>query len=307
MKLPLVHAPRPSWPFPDHQGDFVAPQALAAFARASAALGRAFAALRASQWVHFALLPLAVTVAPTGRRVDAPTLGLATLAAAGCLAYAYGLNAWADRLTDRCVVKNPLVGARPSRLVTVVIAGSALLALSLGVLLGWTSLAAATTSLAFATVYSVGPRLKAMPVLGTLANGALFVPLLVLGSPAGEPLRVHPTLVFSFLVLLTQNQLAHEVADLAEDAAAAVTTTARWLGPTAARRCGFALGALGACALLVGGGPLATVAAVVVLVGGLFILNRRTADPAAVRRWHRWYALASGAGLFLMALGQAGS
>src|SRR5262249_15234378 len=145
--------------------------------------------------------------------------------AALLLSYAYGLNAISDRATDLDERKNPLLHVTDCRaaLTVVLAAGGAALLLSL--LFPPIVRAAAAISLASATVYSTGPRAKRVPVVGTLLNLGIFAPLLWLGRE--RPLWIE---VVAFAVLLLQNQLLHERADAAEDAAAGVHSTASALG-----------------------------------------------------------------------------
>src|SRR5262249_8720144 len=78
----------------------------------SAARGTSWAdaarALRARQWLHFTVLPLAAMGG--GAPVSSARLGLGVGVAAALLAYAYGANAIADRGTDASLRKNVLAG-----------------------------------------------------------------------------------------------------------------------------------------------------------------------------------------------------
>jgi len=69
-------------------------------------------ALRMGQWMH--MLPLPLAGIDPAARLDwrgGLVIGTSVLAAACCLAFAYGLNAVADRATDADPRKNPLAGA----------------------------------------------------------------------------------------------------------------------------------------------------------------------------------------------------
>ena len=164
------------------------------------------------QWAHFVVLPAAsidrVTVespSRTGFRI-----GVGCIVAALALGYAYGLNAIADRKSDGDELKNPLIGLEvvPSNLwVVIMFVGVAALAGSF--MVGPVSIAATSISLLAGTLYSIGPRLKAFPIVGTALNAAIFGPLLAaslpdLELPPGFALRFG-----SFIVLLMQNQLLH--------------------------------------------------------------------------------------------------
>ncbi len=257
-------------------------------------------ALRARQWLHFVPLPLAGVPAfglVAGTCPIGPVLW-ACLAAALCLAFAYGLNAHTDRATDRSARKNPLVGA-PAGLVALAPA-LACGALALPVAAASGGLAAAALSLAAGAVYSAGPRLKRLPVVGTLANAAIFAPLLgLLGGPR-PPGFWGMSAVFAALLL--QNQLIHERADEDEDRRAGARTTARAIGRVGVARAGRWLAAVGAAASLpVGAGAWSAWAAGAVgLVFGAWLSGQE--DAARARRAHRWVALLAGASAY--ALGQ---
>src|SRR6202041_854684 len=90
--------------------------------------------------------------------------------------------------------------------------------------------AATALSLASGAAYSVGPRVKRLPMIGTLANAASFAPLLWVGAASDHLVAWMPTVTFAFVCLLLQNQLLHEAADRTEDCAATVRTTVIWLG-----------------------------------------------------------------------------
>ncbi|HZS36854.1 MAG TPA: UbiA family prenyltransferase [Polyangia bacterium] len=210
-----------------------------------------WAVLRAGQWVHFLALPAAGL---DGALLDRPAaLSLRLAASAGvaalALAYAYGLNAISDRATDLDAGKNPLAGVAgcPPSIVALMIAVGAA-ALIAGAALG--QLVAITVSLAAATVYSIGPRLKRLPFLGTALNAAIFVPLLFLARAGGSP-PAFALLVVTFALLLLQNQLLHERADAVEDSASGARTTATLLGDRATRALALVLGLAGIAASLV--------------------------------------------------------
>lgn len=258
-------------------------------------------ALRVRQWAHFVPLPLAG--APLGDMLSGtcsmgPVLW-GILAGALCLACAYGLNAHGDRGAD-APGKNPLVGADVGSAAVVPALACGLLAMVAAGHSGGPG--AAAVSLATGALYSVGPRLKRLPGVGTLANAAIFAPLLALVGTPRTPGFWGMSLVFTALLL--QNQLVHERADVGEDRRAGAFTTAQWLGPagvTAAGRWLAVAGSLAAATLL---GPWAALGGATGLAFGAWLIGQ--ADPARARRRHRALALATGAAIYALAPGGAG-
>lgn len=265
--------------------------------------GVALASLRARQWAHFVVLPLA---ALRSSEMAAPTLDVALRAARGlalasfALAFAYGLNAISDRATDLDRRKNPLAGRACPASVTAVVVSTAGAALALGATAHRATLAAVAISLASSTVYSVGPRLKMIPGVGTLLNVGIFAPLLFVAIGEHPPASL-TSLAIAFVALLLQNQLLHERADATEDEAARALTTARALGPTATTAIVFALGVGGvvACAVSSPSASLGWTAA------GTFALATTCTfarGPWTRRRAiHRWVSFVAGAALFVVA------
>ena len=280
--------------------------------RASAAF-LVLRAMRFPQWWHFLTLPLAPLAAAgsVGSAAIRP-LVLATLGAAGCLAFAFGLNAVTDRSGDRSRRKNPLAGRRhvPAT-VHVAIAASAVLGLCSSALLGTISLLAAGLSLVSGLAYSAGPRLKARPGLGTACNALIFTPLLALGASRAALSGPLLGLAGVFAVLLTQNQLLHEIADREEDVGAGSRTSAGVLGPRRARALAAALGLLGAVVALVAGAfglgalDLRAVGAAAGLLLGSAVTLWPAPTPTVARTRHRWASAAILGGL-LLALGAPG-
>jgi len=107
------------------------------------------------------------------------------LVAALALAFSYGLNAVHDRATDRSTAKNPLAGEvelfpGTMALMWASAAGALLAAMPGGVRpVGCTLL-----SLFAGAVYSAGPRLKGWPVIGTVLNVGIFLPLMWVAGPS---------------------------------------------------------------------------------------------------------------------------
>jgi 4-hydroxybenzoate polyprenyltransferase len=261
--------------------------------------------LRASQWIHFAILPLATL--DRARMASPPDLAraaLAVVAASLALGYAYGINAFADRASDASPLKNPLAGvAQVPFGAKVVVGAAAILALSMSLFLGRVSTLLLLASLAAATLYSVGPRVKAWPIAGTLLNTAIFAPLLGLAAPEGEALPPGAAaLCVTFVGLILQSQLLHEAEDADEDARGRVFTTARLLGPRWTRAAAVGLWApFAAIAIGLAPGPWLGCAAAAALAGGALVaLFKR--DWAASRRMHRHVAVAGGGLVFLVRL-----
>ncbi|MBZ5711340.1 UbiA family prenyltransferase [Nannocystis pusilla] len=258
-------------------------------------------ALRAGQWAHFVPLPLAGAPLQdmlSGTCPIGPVLW-ACLAGALCLACAYGLNAHADRASDGRG-KNPLAGAAvgPAALVPAIACG--LLAAVAAARSG--GLGPAALSLAAGGFYSAGPRLKRWPGVGTLANVAIFAPLLALVGAPRTPGFWGMSAVFAGLLL--QNQLVHERADEAEDRRAASYTTAQWLGRAGVAAAGRGLALAGSLAAALLLGPWAALCGAAGLVVGAGQIGR--ADAAAARRRHRTLALVTGAAIYALTPGGAG-
>lgn len=256
------------------------------------------AVLRVGQWLHLLPLP-AAAMAPRDLPQQLPALAIGVAAAAGALAFAYGANALADRSTDLDAVKNPLVSADPTPLDVGVVAAAAALALALGVGAGPRACAAVLLSLASAALYSLGPRAKVLPGLGTLLNVGIFAPLLLV-APAGLPLPAAlPCWMAAFVALLLQNQLLHERADAAEDAHAGTLTTGRWLGESGTRRLAAVVGLVGSAVATALAPDVGLAMATTAALGTAAVLCLAAPGPAAVRRvLHRRFAIVAGAILY---------
>lgn len=265
------------------------------------------AAVRPKQWLHFAVLPLA-GFDPSAPRAAASMAVARGVAIAFCvLAYGYLLNGIADRRLDRDRGKNPLVGRRgslaPFWAAAAVLAAAAALTAALS---SSTVLAATLVSLGVGAVYSIGPRLKAVPGVCTVLNAGCFAPLLLVGvggDRVGAPLWA---LVVCFSALLLQNQLLHEAADAEDDRRGGLRTTFDVLGPR-----GTAVAALAAALLLAAastwlasarGAPLllAVHAAPYAIVFPMLLARHglSSARMARARTVHRALSAMSGALLF---------
>jgi 4-hydroxybenzoate polyprenyltransferase len=225
------------------------------------------------------------------------------LVAAGCLGFAYGINAVAERHSDRSATKNPLVAAPElAPLATASALTVAVLAFALALTLGPWALLACGLSLTCGAAYSVGIAGKHVPVLGLVLNTGIFAPLaaVLLRPDAIPPSWAHELAVFG--LLLIQNQLVHELADYEEDRAAGARTTAHLLR----RRSTIRMTALAGLAV-----PLVSIAlapstgqallssAIAGIATVIAFESRR--DPARARRVHRAIAFAGGAALWLFA------
>lgn len=259
-------------------------------------LGRA----RFGRWVHFLALPLASYDAHAGA-AGAVAAARGVLVAFAVLAFGYTLNALADRGMDR-PAKNAFAaaGATSGGVVLVVALGmAALLACTTAPLC---ARLATGVSLVSGVVYSVGPRLKRFPVIGSLANLTNFVPLMWVGASESSALpRSIGTLAMGFACLLLQNQLIHEAADRAEDDGGGLRTSVMLLGPGASA---FAAGLLGVAFVVVAGrlGLSPWLPALVYVAAVPLLLARSGRDErkmARLRVAHRVASVAFGAALFM--------
>lgn len=142
-------------------------------------------------------------------------------------------------------------------------------------------------------LYSLpGTGLKRIPVLGTLSNIWLFVPLYLAGAPGEMADRV-PALVLLALPML-QSQLIHEIVDLGEDTRARTGSTAALAGTAGVRRL---VAALSVVSVLFAAGaalagqmePLPALAMVLASLAGL----APSAEPAIWRtRFRRSFSVA---------------
>lgn len=188
---------------------------------------------RVEQWLHFVVLPVAAWDLTAISAHEVWALGRGMVVAGCVLAYGYLVNALADREMDRDSAKNPFVVARQASMRGWLF-GFPIAAIGMAVTISWTSVLATIVALTCGTVYSIGPRLKTLPFIGSLLNIGNFTPLMFVGmaSPAMPPGLLG--LVTSFSLLLVQNQLLHEAADAAEDRRGHCRTTFLLLGPVIA-------------------------------------------------------------------------
>jgi 4-hydroxybenzoate polyprenyltransferase len=267
----------------------------------SSSLVRLLRLYRVRQWVHILPLPLATFDAsvPTATALIAAARGMANLFA--ILAFGFLVNAISDRYVDRDARKNPLVvpGRNGYKLSLIALPA---LSVALAAFSPWPVQLATVCCLAVGCLYSVGPRLKTIPVVGTLANAAWYVPMLYLGMADSSLPPGFSVIATAFTALLLQNQLIHESGDRLEDEASGIRTTWLAFGPRWAAL-------LAACAGLVA--ILITASALGPFryaVGTLFIAafplllawDGLSAERAArLRVVHRWCAVLFGAALYV--------
>ena len=230
------------------------------------------------------------------------------------LSFGYLLNGLTDRKMDEDVTRNSLVELEGrERSIIGISCGLAAAALAVAGCGPWPAFAAAAVCVASGWIYSAGPRLKSVPVVGSLLNVTNFTPLLFVGIAGVEfPLNLLELGVV-FSVLLLQNQLLHEAADARADRRGGVHTTFLFLGQRAAAAVAFVLGlAIAFAGFGIGqksGPALAFVAAILALpcctVFPIWLYRRGSEHPAmgVARVAHRRVALVLGATLGLASLG----
>jgi 4-hydroxybenzoate polyprenyltransferase len=250
---------------------------------------------RVKDWLHFLPLPLLGWLSGEGSR-GALAAGLCGWAFA--LAYTSAINqAFDDRLDPAS--KNPRLKREQAIPLALLPLGASLLVMALFARAG---LAAAAAMAVAATVYSAPPRLKRIPVVGTVWNVVIALPGFFF---AGSALNGWPVLAL-FAVLLLGSQLLHEAQDREDDAAGGVRTVATEGGG------GLALGAASLLVLTLPllafevaprrGAELATASA---LFSGAWAptlwRHRRCADLGTFQRLrlaYRWSAICLGAAIF---------
>ncbi len=267
--------------------------------------------LRFRAWARFLVLPVAGLELSEHPAASALALGRGLVIAFCVLGFGYLANSVGDRTMDRDPSKNPLLGGwRDDALVR-----RALVLLALGALLasvaGPASVRLATLiCLTSGWAYSLGPRLKGVPLIGTLMNVANFAPLLYVGvGAAGAPERLG-WLLPAFAALLVQNQLLHEAADAPEDRAGALRTTFLQLGQVASALLAAASGAVVLMVALrvllrCGWSPAFALLAMPFVVLFPALLAWRGSAPAEMARLRvaqRWSAAVCGALLALLEL-----
>jgi 4-hydroxybenzoate polyprenyltransferase len=206
--------------------------------------------LRLRDWLHFMLLPL---IAVDLRALQfIPTL-LGFLGAACALAFAYGWNSYVDSGANQhaaAPVWAKRTGFRPPfwRVVLLTLCAAVAAIACFSCLL-------AASCLLFALLgsylYSGGPRLKRFPILCTLCNAWIFVPLSLVAASTNHLPPERWALVLAFAGLLLQNQLIHEETHRAEDRRDHIETTALRYGSRVTKHLAVILGVLSAAPLII--------------------------------------------------------
>jgi 4-hydroxybenzoate polyprenyltransferase len=258
--------------------------------------------LRFREWYHFLALPLAGIDPSLTANQNARAVARGVAVAFCVLGFGYLVNAAGDIKSDFDARKNPLLageGALRSAASAWALAGGlATAAVALAACGSAIALGATLVSLASGTLYSIGPRLKAVPVAGTLANATNFAPLLWVGAAGADP-SLARRLAPAFAGMLLQSQVLHEAADAAADARAGIRTTFLVLGRGPSAVLAALFGALAAFGPPVGLPASAGLAVVYVLFFPL-ALALLASDPeraARLRAWHRWSGVVLGAAL----------
>lgn len=179
---------------------------------------------RVLDWVHFLPLPLAGWFAGEARSARSLVGGLAAWTMA--LAFMSAVNQAFDDRLDQRAGKNPVgrrFGRREALLLSV---PPALLSVGFSAWLSPAGLVPTLLLLVAATVYSAPPRLKRVPVLGTLWNVVIALPGLFLADAPRSPDTPLRLLVALFALLLVVSQLLHEAEDRDDDLAGEVFTVA---------------------------------------------------------------------------------
>ncbi len=266
------------------------------------ALAGWFERIHLRRWAHFLPVPLA-SFDPAAPRADALLAAARGVASAfAILAFAYLLNAVSDRGMDLDARKNPFIGPVSFEYrysLAGLLAASAVLA----GLSPWPARIAIAVCMVLACLYSIGPRLKRLPVAGSVTNALGFPFLLFLGMPAASLPAGFAALAIAFTALLFENQLIHEAADRIEDRAGGIRTSwltfgSRWTALVVALS---GLIAVAAAASVVPAAQWPVAIAGATAVFGLafpLLLAWRGMDPrqaAQLRLAHRWCAVAFGA------------
>jgi len=169
---------------------------------------------RVADWLHFLPLPLAGWLAD---RAGGTALAAGTAAWALALAFTSAINqAFDDRIDHGA--KNPVGRAFHRRRAVALSIAPAVGAIALLAIGSPRGLGPGVIMLVAAAVYSAPPRLKRVPVVGTVWNAVMGVPgFFFAGGLAAGRLPLGP-LVGLFALLLLVSQLLHEAADRDDDA-----------------------------------------------------------------------------------------
>lgn len=262
------------------------------------------ARIRVRDWLHFLALPFAALALGFDATMTAP-LARGVLVSGCVLAFGYLINGVGDRAMDSEPGKNVLTREAP-RTYAAPLLGLALAALAFAATGPAVVLGATAVALVSGVLYSVGPRWKRVPVVGTLMNVTHFTPLLFVGLASSADAWALAPLAAAFAALLLENQLIHEAADAPDDRAGGVYTTFSALGANGCAVAAVVLGLAVAGASLpllsaAGASPVWALHAVPHVLVFPALLAARGDDPARMRRarlHHRLAALLSGVVLF---------
>ncbi len=264
---------------------------------------------RVRDWLHFIPLPAAGWIAGDARSLSALAGG--TIAWTFGLAYMSAVNQAFDDRLDR-PGKNP-VGARLTRRTALVWSlPAALGCLATSVVCVPSRWHVAAMLLVASTVYSAPPRLKRVPLVGTLWNVVLALPGLVMADAARAGHPSFNALACAFSLMLLASQLIHEAADRDDDQSGGVSTIAVVAGPRGALlaaalslaalppvawwlACAMPHRALFTAALCLFAAPWSISLATRALRGDL-------RDLRALRMRYRYTAIAAGAAAFALSL-----
>lgn len=264
---------------------------------------------RVREWIHILPLPLATFDCAVPLAVSLSAAARGVLNAGAILAFGFLVNSIADRALDRDPRKNPLIDAAvPVHRAPLLVLP--MFSLCMAWLSPWPAALATVWCLVLGYGYSTGPRLKRIPVLGTVLNAAGFTPILFLGMATPAVPERFGWVALAFAALLFQNQLLHEAADRDDDYASGIHTT--WL--TLGARWSAVLASIAGLVASASAGALVAFprwwgAVVGIAIGTWFavVVPRQLASPglspaqaARLRVAHRWYCLATGATLFVI-------
>lgn len=183
---------------------------------------------RVKDWVHFLGLPLLGYFKFDEK--DPERLILILIISAFYLAFAAVLNNWYDRYLDISqTLKNPFSKDMDSFSfynLNAIIIIPLILSLIFAIISSFLCCLITLIGIIFAYTYSAPPaRLKSIPIVGTLSNILVFIPLLYIGPVS---LQTHFTetsylaLFCSFIVLIMQ--LFHEIEDQEDDIKGKINT-----------------------------------------------------------------------------------
>jgi 4-hydroxybenzoate polyprenyltransferase len=179
--------------------------------------------IRLRYWLHFLVLPFAGVSFSLVDRAQWLSLLRGVCISFAVLTFGYLLNSVADREMDLDPEKSVLRGEQKNYRVELMV--WVFIALVLSLMGPWLVVLCTALCIGCGWIYSVGPRLKAKPLIGTLLNVGNFAPLLFVGIHRVPGPSALPWIAGLFSALLLQNQLLHEAADAEEDRHGQLNTT----------------------------------------------------------------------------------